>query len=195
MTVTKYSPNYFEIIEKYKDFHVNGTKKLSGSQTFLGYSLVKWVHKIREIIITSNSKTIIDYGCGKAFLYNSKISIADKNYENLQEYWGIEEVFLYDPAVEKYSQQPQRKRDGIICTDVIEHIPEEDVLQFIEDIFKLANKFVFLVIATMPASKHFDNGKNIHLCIKSEREWGNIFSKFKEDYPKIEQYVFFNNNS
>ena len=47
MSETKYSNNYYEIIEKYKNFHINGTAKLSGSKTFLGYSLVKWVHKIK----------------------------------------------------------------------------------------------------------------------------------------------------
>ena len=65
MRENKYSNNYYEIIEKYKNLHINGTEKLPGSATFLGYSLVKWVHKIRKIIHSSNSKTLIDYGCGK----------------------------------------------------------------------------------------------------------------------------------
>ena len=195
MSKNKYSTNYYVIIEKYKNFHINGTEKLSGSATFLGYSLVKWVHKIREIINSSNSKTLIDYGCGKALLYNNKITFPNQTFKNIQEYWGVEDVFLYDPAVEKYSIKPVKKVDGIISTDVIEHIPEEDVIVFIDNLFKLANKFVFLVIATKPASKYFDDGKNIHLCIKTEKEWGVIFTKFKESYPNVDQYIFFNNNS
>ena len=194
MSENKYSSNYYEIIEKYKSFHINGTEKLSGSQTFLGYSLVKWVHKIRKIIHSTNSKTLIDYGCGKALLYNNKINFHNQTFINIQEYWGVKDVFLYDPAVEKYSIQPVEKVDGIICTDVIEHIPEEDIIVFIDNLFKLANKFVFLVISTRLAGKYFDDGKNIHLCIKTEKEWGIIFSKFKESYPNIDQYIFFNNN-
>tara|TARA_B100000902_G_scaffold382857_1_gene421010 strand:+ start:540 stop:1124 length:585 start_codon:yes stop_codon:yes gene_type:complete len=194
MLKVKYTTNYYEIIEKYKNFHINGTSKLSGPNTFIGYSLVKWINKIKEIILSSNSKTIIDYGCGKALLYNNKINISNKTYKNIQEYWGVKEVFLYDPAVEKYSLQPSKKADGIVCTDVIEHIPEEDVITFINNLFKFANRFVFFVIATMPASKHFDDGRNIHLCIKTENEWKVIFSKFKEDYPDIDQYIFFNNS-
>ena len=194
MSETKYSTNYYEIIEKYKNFHINGTEKLSGSATFLGYSLVKWVHKIRKIIHSTNSKTLIDYGCGKALLYNNKINFQNQTFNNVQEYWGVKDVFLYDPAVEKYSIQPVEKVDGIICTDVIEHIPEEDIIVFIDNLFKLANKFVFLVIATRLAGKYFDDGKNIHLCIKTEKEWGVIFSKFKKSYPNIAQYIFFNND-
>ena len=173
MTVTKYSQNYFEIIEKYKNFHINGTKKLPPSKTFAGHSLVKWVFKIKKIIHKSNSKTIIDYGCGKAFLYHNQIKIGEDTYKNLQEYWVLNHIFLYDPAVDEYSQPPIKKTDGVICTDVIEHIPEEDILVFIENLFKLANKFVFFVIATIPATKYFDDGRNIHLCLKTEKEWEN----------------------
>ena len=194
MSDNNYSNNYYEIIEKYTNFHINGTETLSGSATFLGYSLVKWVHKIRKIIHSTNSKTLIDYGCGKALLYNNKINFQNQTFNNVQEYWGVKDVFLYDPAVEKYSIQPVEKVDGIICTDVIEHIPEEDIIVFIDNLFKLANKFVFLVIATRLAGKYFDDGKNIHLCIKTEKEWGVIFSKFKKSYPNIAQYIFFNND-
>ena len=134
MSETKYSKYYYEIIEKYKNLHINGSTKLPGSKTFIGYSLVKWAPKIKEIINSSNSKTIIDYGCGKAFLYNNKITISNQTFINIQEYWGIEDVLLYDPAVEKYSLEPIEKVDGVISTDVIEHIPLEDVIAFI-DIF------------------------------------------------------------
>lgn len=195
MSDNRFSHNYFEVIEKYKSLHTNGTKKLSASQTFAGHSLVKWVLKIKEIILSNNSKTIIDYGCGKAFLYNNKISIKNHLYKNLQEFWELEKIFLYDPAVEKYSEQPSKKADGIICTDVIEHIPEKDVHIFIDNLFKLTNKFVFLVIATIPATKYFDDGRNIHLCLKTEKEWGDLFFKFRKAYPNIDQYIFFNNNS
>ena len=192
MSETKYSTNYYEIIEKYKNFHINGTEKLSGSATFLGYSLVKWVHKIRKIIHSTNSKTLIDYGCGKALLYNNKINFQNQTFNNVQEYWGVKDVFLYDPAVEKYSIQPVEKVDGIICTDVIEHIPEEDIIVFIDNLFKLANKFVFLVIATRLAGKYFDDGKNIHLCLKTQNDWNEIFLDLKKKYPNINQYVYFN---
>ena len=108
MPETKFSHNYFEIIEKYKNLHINGTKKLPASQTFVGYSLVKWVSKIKEIIISTKSRSIIDYGCGKAFLYNNKISIRNHPYKNLQDSWKLEDVFLYDPAVENIPNNPKK---------------------------------------------------------------------------------------
>ena len=135
----------------------------------------------------------MDFGCGKGFLYNNKFKIKKKEYNNLSEFWNIDDVYLYDPAVDEYSIYPKKKFDGVICTDVIEHIPEEDVINFIDNLFKLSKKFIFIVIATVPASKYFDNGINIHLCVKKQSVWEDIFIDFKNKYPEIDQYIFFNN--
>ena len=190
--MNEFSNYYHEVIKKYKDFHENGTKNLPGSSTFLGYSLTKWIVKIRDIIKINNCNSLLDFGCGKAFLYKNKFRIGDKEFTNLSDFWDLENIYLYDPGLEEYSAYPQRKHDGIICTDVVEHIPEEDVINFIEELFKLSNKFIFVVIATMPASKYFDDGKNIHLSLKDQEEWKKIFLEFKKKYPNINQYIHFN---
>tara|TARA_B100000674_G_C37784284_1_gene888666 strand:+ start:280 stop:855 length:576 start_codon:yes stop_codon:yes gene_type:complete len=187
-----YSDYYYKVIEKYKIFHKNGIKNLPGESTFLGYSLTKWIVKIKEIIKINNANSIVDFGCGKAFLYSNKFKIGDNEFKNLSDFWGIENIFLYDPGVEKFSTYPNKRFDGIICTDVIEHIPEKDVMNFIDELFKLSNKFIFFVIATIPASKYFDDGKNIHLCLKTQSDWNEIFLDLKKKYPNINQYVYFN---
>ncbi len=189
----KYTDYYYKIIEKYKLFHKNGIKNMSGSDTFLGYSLTKWIIKIKEIIKKNNSNSLIDFGCGKAFLYNNKFKIGDGEFKNLSDYWEVENIYLYDPGVEEFSTYPKKKYDGVICTDVIEHIPESDVINFIDKLFKISNKFVFFVIATIPASKYFDDGTNIHLSLKTENEWDKIFLDFETKYPEIDQHIFFNN--
>lgn len=187
-----FSKYYYEVIKKYKVFHENGIKNQPGFSTFLGYSLTKWILKIQEIIKTNNCNSLLDFGCGKAFLYKNKFKIGDKEFTNLSELWNLKNIYLYDPGLEEYSDYPKGKYDGIICTDVVEHIPEDDVLNFIDELFKLSNKFIFVVIATMPASKYFDDGKNIHLSLKNQEEWKKIFLEFKKKYPNINQYIYFN---
>lgn len=187
-----FSKYYYEVIKKYKVFHENGIKNQPGFSTFLGYSLTKWILKIQEIIKTNNCNSLLDFGCGKAFLYKNKFKIGDKEFTNLSDFWNLKNIYLYDPGLEEYSDYPKGKYDGIICTDVVEHIPEDDVLNFIDELFKLSNKFIFVVIATMPASKYFDDGKNIHLSLKDQEEWKKIFLEFKKKYPNINQYIYFN---
>ena len=194
--MNKYSEYYYEVIEKYKLFHENGIKKGNiikpGESTFLGYSLSKWILKIKEIIKINKCYSLVDFGCGKGFLYKNKFKINDQEYRNLLDCWELDDVYLYDPGVKEFSVYPVRKFDGLICTDVIEHIPESDILEFIDNLFKLSNKFIFVVIATIPATKFFDDGNNIHLCLKTEEEWKKIFLEFKAKYPEINQYVNFN---
>ena len=194
--MNKYSEYYYEVIEKYKLFHENGFKKdniiTPGESTFLGYSLTKWILEIKEIININKCNSLLDFGCGKGFLYKNKFKINDQEYRNLLECWKLDDVYLYDPGVKEFSVYPVRKFDGLICTDVIEHIPENDILQFIDSLFKLSNKFIFVVIATIPATKFFDDGNNIHLCLKTKQEWEKIFVEFKDKYPLINQYVYFN---
>ena len=188
----KYSEYYYEIIKKYKLFHKNGIKNQPGESTFLGYSLSKWIIQIQENIKINNCSSLIDFGCGKGFLYKNKIKIGDKSYNSISDFWEIDDLYLYDPGIEEYSIYPKKKYDAVICTDVIEHIPEDDVINFIDNLFKLANKFIFVVIATIPASKYFEDGNNIHLCIKNQSVWNDIFLDFQNKYPKINQYVYFN---
>ncbi len=191
--MNKYSEYYYEVIEKYKLFHKNGIKNQPGFSTFLGYSLSKWIFKIKDVSIGSNSETLLDFGCGKGFLYKNKFTVDNKEYKNLKEFWEISDIYLYDPAVKEYDVYPKKKYDGVICTDVIEHIPENDVISFIDNLFKLSNKFIFVVIATIPASKYFDDGNNIHLSLKNINIWKDIFLNFKSKYPKIDQHIYFNN--
>ncbi len=194
--MNKFSEYYYEVINKYKLFHKNGIRKgdviKPGSTTFLGYSLTKWIVKIRDIIRKDNCNSLLDFGCGKAFLYKNKFKIGDKEFSNLSDFWNVQDIYLYDPGLEEYSTYPKEKYDGTICTDVVEHIPEADVISFIDELFKLSNKFIFVVIAIRPATKYFEDGNNIHLSLKKQDEWKKIFLSFKEKYPFVNQYIYFN---
>ena len=187
-----FSKKYFETINLYKKLHETGTKKLPPQNTFAGFSLIKWIPEIKAVIKKNNSKSIIDFGCGKAMAYKEQIDYKNITYPNIKKFWNLDEITLYDPGVKEYNLYPKKKADGIICTDVIEHITNEDVIKFIEELYLLSKKFVFLVIATKPASKYFEDGRNIHLTLKSDNEWNMVFNDFKNKFPKIETIVRYN---
>jgi hypothetical protein len=72
-------------------------------------------------------------------------------------------------GVPNLAEHPVGPFDGVICTDVLEHIHRNDVDAILGDIFALATKFVFLAIGTTLAKKKFDDGQNLHLTV--ERPW------------------------
>tara|TARA_Y100000590_G_scaffold467574_1_gene646922 strand:+ start:1172 stop:1795 length:624 start_codon:yes stop_codon:yes gene_type:complete len=184
-----FSKDYSETIKLYKKMHLEGTDFDNAENTFDGKSLRFFIEPIKKIILQTQAKSLIDFGCGKAKYYLEQININNINYENVVQYWEINDYKLYDPGVEKYSKYPNKKADALLCIDVIEHIPEKDVIKFINEIFKLSNKFIFMNIACYPAIKNLPDGRNVHLTIKDPDEWKKIISTISKNFPNIVPYV------
>ncbi len=68
-------------------------------------------------------------------------------------------------------------------------------MNFIDDIFHLAKKFVFIVISCYERKKQLPDGRNGHLSIKNPKEWEKIISKFKIKHPNISSYVICSTSS
>jgi hypothetical protein len=89
-----------------------------------------------------------------------------------------------------FSEAPKQKFDGVVCTDVLEHCPEEDIGWIIEDLFGYATRFVFATVACYPASKHLPSGENAHVTIRSPEWWEVPFAAAAARYPAIEWEVW-----
>ena len=185
----KFSKNYRDLLEVYKNFHQEGTKWGNAKETFDGRSLKFFFNPIKQIINSTKSQSIIDFGCGKGKFYFNKIKIQENEYNNITDFWNVDDCYLYDPGVEKFKIYPKEKKDGVICIDVVEHIIPEDVEIFITNLFELANKFVFIVIACYPARKTLPDGRNVHLSIKTPEEWKIIVNKIIKKYPNISPFI------
>lgn len=129
---------------------------------FAGFSLATYISEIGTLIKHSNIKTVLDYGCGKAQAW--------KQY-NLRHQWQLQEVGFYDPGVTEFSRRPERTYDLVICTDVMEHVPEHLVRGVLEHIKSLATKVVFFNISTRIAGKVLTDGTNAHATVKPKLWW------------------------
>ena len=184
-----FSREYEETLNLYKKMHVEGTEFDDAQNTFDGKSLKFFFHSIKQIIYSTKSNSFIDFGCGKEKYYFENVKIDNVNYNNIADFWKIQKYFLYDPGVKNFSKYPSKKADGVICIDVVEHIPEQDVIKFIEELFRLANKFIFVVIACYPAKKKLPDGRNVHLSIKTIDDWKKIILEIKVNHPHVSPYI------
>ena len=163
--MTKPSKEYDELIEEYKRLHTDTTM-------FPGKSVVKYAHHIRSIVRDNKCKTLLDYGCGKGYLYELNHPYAEEKLgKTLQDFLNISKVTCYDPGVEKFSKLPDERSDLVIAVDVMEHIPAQDLEWVVDTILSYADKAVFFNVACCEALKIFSNGKNVHVTVEKPNWW------------------------
>ena len=190
------SQDYKELVTEYQMLHTKGNDIVSGEEIFNGISLIYYLNEVEMIINKERCRSILDYGCGKALLYSkdkyNKLKLNKQGHvlaAPLPELWGLEYFALYDPGYEKHSAFPKGKYDGVICSDVIEHIDEKDSDWTLREIFSFSRKFVFLTIACYEALKKFDNGRNVHVNVKEPDFWKEKLNKLSKDYPHLNIYT------
>jgi hypothetical protein len=170
------SPRYRRLVEQYQLMHLYGETHLGipPERTFPGASLPKEAPRIKQLIKRTEARTILDYGAGKGQQY-WPLRIADDDegidYPDIRSFWGVEEILCYDPAYPPFTQLPTGKFDGVICTDVLEHCPEEDIPWILDELFGFAEKFVYANVACFPARKRLPSGGNAHCTIKPIKWW------------------------
>ena len=143
------------LIPAYRELHAKGK--------FPGYSIRPYLAQITEIVMASGAKTLLDYGSGAGKQYSE---------ECWHVLWNIMPT-LYDPAVVEFDRRPVSQFDGVICTDVLEHIPEDELEGVIADLVGYARLWCFISVCCRPAkpNKDLPDGRNAHVTIRPEEWW------------------------
>lgn len=151
-----------KILKQYRQMASSGTM-------FMGLSLVQHADAIGELIRKHGAKKLLDYGSGAGQAYAKPHRLHLK--------WGVDIPRRYDPAFAKFAAKPVGKFDGVICSDVLEHIPEENVDAFIAKLFEHAERFVFASVCCRPAQKTFPDGTNLHVTLHPLEWWVEHFKQ------------------
>lgn len=159
-----YAAEYSRLHEKYPKF-------------FAGFTIKRYVEDIKQAVETHDAKTLLDYGCGKGYQYLLR---------RVHEKWGGILPYCYDIGVRQLSEKPEGVFDGVICTDMLEHIEEADVPRILDDILSSAGKFVVLGISCRAEKrdvKSLSDGRGVHVCVKPPRWWADQIRKAFERNP------------
>ena len=148
------SPRYRELLDLYVRMHAHGAPEQGdrAEDMFAGTSLAPHVGAVRHLVRGTSAHSLLDYGCGKARLYGALAkAFGGAAGTTLQQHWGLDEITLYDPAFPAHNELPTGTFDGVICTDVLEHVPEDDVPWVLAEIFGFATNFVSTATPARPA--------------------------------------------
>lgn len=142
---------------------------------FRGLSVLAYVDQIAELIRQTGSQHILDYGAGRGDAYEEPFDLRAK--------WGVQ-VTLYDPAFPTHEIKPVGNFHGVICSDVLEHIPVGNVEAVLEDLFDYAERFLWMSVCCRPAKKKFDDGKNMHVTVRPLKWWNAMVEKVDKKFGK-----------
>jgi hypothetical protein len=148
-----------ELIGRYREM-------AEGGMQFFGLSIVQHAKQIGKLVKQHDAHSILDYGSGRGDAYVSPHQI------HLN--WGIKraQITLYDPAFRRYAKKPGRVYDAVLCSDVLEHVPEEGVDELMRDLIEHSAKFVWASVCCRPARKSFPGTDiNLHVTVKPFDWW------------------------
>jgi hypothetical protein len=163
-----------DLIPLYRDMAAGGAQ-------FLGLSVLQHKEQIGKLFKRHDVHTLLDFGCGAGNAY--------KTANKVHHEWRLRriDVTLYDPAFPQHDKLPTpgRKFDAVICSDVLEHVPEEETLAFIEGLFSRAKRLVWASVCCRPARKSFPDGRNLHVTIRPWQWWDDTFNEVARRHPDV----------
>lgn len=167
--------------------------------------------RIIEIIktIPQEVETILDVGCGNGSLVNSI-------YQKFKKVVGVdlsEEALTHVKSEKVLSDVsnlcfPDKSFDLVVCSEVLEHLREEDYLQTIKEIERVAKRYIIL---TVPNNENLRKSSEIcpdcqkwfhpsyHQRSFKKKELETIFKKFNlikikemgDKYPRVPNFMVY----
>jgi hypothetical protein len=157
-----------ELIAMYREIAARG-------EQFRGLSLLSNAVDIMELLSLQakpiGTLKLLDYGSGAGDAYEPPHSV--------HEVWGVPKPTLYDPAFDGIDVPPPAgtKFDGVICSDVLEHIPENECERLVNELFGYTDGFVWASVCCRPAKKIFADGTNMHVTVRKMAFWHKLFAR------------------
>tara|TARA_R100000808_G_C2081311_1_gene105018 strand:+ start:53 stop:598 length:546 start_codon:yes stop_codon:yes gene_type:complete len=159
----------FRDADLYKTLHEQDP---SYGATSIGYLLeVEKIIKQRKFGAFDELNSVIDFGCGKGTLLKAL------NDSNLSV-----NVDGYDPAIPEYKDLPDKKYDMLICTDVLEHVYEDELRGVYNQFDILDPSVMYLVVCTREAYSILPDGTNAHKTIKDICWWIKELKNYFDNY-------------
>ena len=134
------------------------------AKTQYGTGGFKKIAALLQALEGGRVKSLLDWGAGSQTL--------GRTIKQQRPEW---EVVSYDPAVPGIDVLPDRQFDAVVSTDVLEHIPYEEIDEAIEQILGLTKNVGYHYIASGPASLLLPDGRNAHLIQENSKWWAEKF--------------------
>lgn len=159
----------------YQQIHRDNPRYGSGPGAVDRAALREWITSEETL-----AQCVIDYGCGNSPALFTLFPEAQFFYR-------------YDPALHLFRDPPSGLKFAAgLCTDVMEHIPEDELDATLEHLWGLSPRWYFIIHAA-PAAQRLPDGSNAHVSQHPPEWWQKRMSSWWEDItikPLLAPYRF-----
>jgi hypothetical protein len=120
-----------------------------------GTSGHKWAPAVIDLLHSTGSRTVLDYGAGKGTLGQALMGV---------------DVREYDPAI-RGKDAPPKPAHVVVCGDVMEHVEPECTDDVLAHACNLAERAVLFVISTREGGKLLADGRPAHINVQPPEWW------------------------
>jgi hypothetical protein len=187
-TAQQPSARYQELLAMYATMHDEGRPDTghTAASTFAGTALTEHIPGIAKLVQATVATTLLDYGSGKATLYQPAPGADPESRFKSMPAWGEDLVVTcYDPGYAPFADAYESQYDGVITTDVLEHIPAEDIQWVLHHLFGHARQFVYAVAACFAAKKILPDGTNAHCTVRTPDWWAGQMTLAARSFPQV----------
>lgn len=122
----------------------------------------------------------LDLGCGRATLSNyfTDYTGVDVSSYIIEQNKKTKKGIFYNCSLDDISMLKNNQYEVIICSDVMEHIPENKLDGVLYSISKMSTKMFYFDISLRKSVFLDSQGNNLHLSVLSKDTWLNYFQKY-----------------
>ena len=129
---------------------------------------------IEKLSTTTQSRTLLDYSFG---LGSSLIRSPGPL------------VSRYNPAFAAQTPASCAAADGVVCTDILDFLPDEDVPWMLEELFRHALRFVSVLVSAVPYEQHLPNGSRLQGRTRTLPWWRAHLDSLSPRYPDLQWHL------
>jgi len=179
--------NAFNVSEQGKnDWRIREKLRYDAAYASNGYrpeNAKKIYGALLKLILKGKFKRVLDVGCGVgqgvAMMRNKGIDAYGIDIsEKIDRYWkeGNIDKFCQVACADKIPF-PDNHFDLIVCTEVMEHVPENAVRDVLKEIQRVGTHFFLTIALSRALHKMPYDGSEPHICVKSPAWWKDVFSE------------------
>lgn len=152
--------------------HIHATNPHYGQGS--GTAVCDAIRKHLPLDVLASPHSAIDYGCGRSRMIFDVFPNARVHAR-------------FDPAIPHFSTyNPYHLFTFGLCTDVLEHIPEDELDHTLTVMSQDAKKWIF-IICTRPAGQLLPNGENAHCSVYPAEWW---LERLRKVWPEARRADF-----